>query len=88
MSDKFLCYTDSKGFRGYIPPHTPYILRQISNTKYWLESDSVVAIIVTGTPNTECNHYNDFLGLVSKEEEAIKWLVCGDNSKFIGTNNC
>ena len=88
MSDKFLCYKDNHGFRGYIPPQTPYTLHQISDTKFWLQTESIIALIVVGPANTECNHYNDFLGLVSKEEEALKWVMCADNSKFIGAKNC
>ena len=94
MAEKYLCYKDVNGFRGYVPPHTPYILRQISETHFWLETDSVTALIEAGEPEEEpeegeeCKHYTEVLGYVAKEENAMKWLLCEDDSMFIGANNC
>lgn len=97
---KFLCYRDINGSRGYIPPHTPYIIRQISDTKVWLETDEIMALIsVDKTPESgqtqeeadaECMYHTKepVLGFVSKEENAIKWVFCEDDSQFIGTFNC
>ena len=89
-SGLYLCYEDINGFRGYIPPQTPYILRQISNNKYWLETDAVTALINVGSRDGECDHYTERekIGLVSKEDDALKWLICGDATKFIGANKC
>lgn len=84
----FLCYKDANGYRGYIPPHTPYIIKQISTNKYWLEADAVAAVIVTGPEDDDGRTYDEVLGFVSKEEKALKWLTHGDNSQFIGANNC
>ena len=90
----YLCYKDNNGFRGYIPPHTPYIIRQISEAFYWLEADGVTALINVGLipadpdEDPECNRYQTVIGFVSKETSALKWVMCEDSSQFIGTNNC
>ena len=84
----YLCYQDSNGFRGIVPPHTPYTLQQITATKFWLETETIAALIITAAVNGDCDQHNGVLGFVNDQRKALNWLLCDDDTEFIGMNNC
>jgi len=81
---KFLCFKDVNGYRGFIPPGTSYILRHVSSTNYWLEAEGVATLIKVPTPNDDCDNYGEDIGFVNDESKAMEWVLCDDNSQFIG----
>lgn len=86
---KYLCYEDINGLRGYIPPQTSYTVRQINATRFWIESDTISALVDVGVNATCDAHVKDCkLGLMSDEKHALEWVVCGKGDQFIGGFKC
>lgn len=81
----YLCFKDENDVYGYIPPDTPYTVKRISTTQIQIETGFLSANVDVGSG---CDYSSTVLGFVTKEENAMKWVLCGDNDSFIGKKNC
>lgn len=66
--NRFLCWQDEHGNRGYIPESTPHVLTMIANVLY-LEAPGVNANFTTA---------DDFF-IVAKLEHALDWVKNGNS---------
>lgn len=67
--NRFICWTDSNGKRGYLLASTPHTFKQVG-TDYYLEGDYTLAKISVLTD----------IFLVTKHEQAFSWVKTGDYS--------
>lgn len=67
--NRFICWTDSNGKRGYLLASTPHTFKQVG-TDYYLEGDYTLAKISVLTD----------IFLVTKHEQAFSWVKTGDDS--------
>jgi len=72
--DRFLCWLDEHGNRGYIPASTPHVLTVIANVLY-LEAPGVNANFAS--------HEDVFI--VAKLEHAINWVKTGVDKGKLST---
>jgi hypothetical protein len=67
--NRFLCWTDSNGKRGYILATTPHTFKQVGVDLY-LVADTVLVKLTTA----------DDIFLVTRNEQAFAWVKTGDDS--------
>ena len=65
--NRFICWTDSNGKRGYLLSSTPHTFKQVG-TDFYLEGDYTLAKITILTD----------IFLVTKHEQALAWVKTGD----------
>ena len=72
--DRFLCWLDDHGNRGYIPESTPHVLRTIANVLY-LETYATTATFAS----------DEDVFMVAKLEHALDWVKNGNSRGKLAT---
>jgi len=71
--ERFICWLDEHGNRGYIPQSTAHTLLKVNNGLLYLEAPGVAANMATDAD----------IFIVAKLEHAINWVKTGNDATKI-----